>query len=194
MISAEVLAVRTGTTVEQARQRIKRYGRTFLSMRPFLPETCADFLDIGCGIGGVAMLVARHYPTATAHLIDGEAEGERYSYRPDGKPWASVGVALRLFAGHMPGRTVRAWPPDPALTVPCELIYSNCSWGHHFAIDTYLGLARRSLRPSGILITDLRRREIGEHGRDALRTCFEHVADIPEAGKKYVRTVWRAAA
>lgn len=192
MIAAQAFAEDTGTTPEQAVGRLSRYERTYRSIEPWLPRTdVLDFLDIGCGLGGVAMWVARHYPKACTHLIDGSGWGEKYSYQPDGKPWADVGLALQLFAKHCPGRAVRAWPPDPELTVPCELLYSNCSWGHHYAIETYLGLARRSLRPGGTLIVDLRVGEVGEHGRNTLMTCFAHVADVAAEGKKYVRTVWR---
>jgi len=194
VILPEELAAGTSTTVEQAERRISRYERTFRSIRPWLPPGLVlNFLDIGCGTGGVAMRVAGHYPNATAHLIDGDAWGEKFSYRPDGRPWADVKLALKLWAKYLPNRAVRAWPPDPALTIPCELIYSNCSWGHHYAIETYLGLARRSLQPGGTLIVDLRVGNIGEHGRKALGAYFAHVADIEVGQKKYARTVWRNA-
>ena len=195
MPPAPSFAADTGTSVEQAERRLGRYELTFQSMRPWLPTGLVlNFLDIGCGTGGVAMLVTHHYPGATAHLMDGDAAGEKFSYRADGKPWADVGMALGLFSKYLPGRAVRAWPPDPEAKVPpCDLIYSNCSWGHHYPISTYLGLACRSLRPGGTLIVDLRIGPLGEAGRTALARHFEPVATIDQHGKKYQRTVWRAA-
>lgn len=185
----------TGTTLQQAERRISRYERTFRSMEPWLPRgDVRDFLDIGCGTGGIAILVAQHYPGARVNLIDGCSTGEKYTYRPDGRPWGNVSVALSLFEKYFQGRAVLAWPPDPSHTIPCELIWSNCSWGHHYAIETYLGLARRSLKLGGTLIVDLRLGEVGKRGRNALRTCFEYVADIDVGiGKKYARTVWGCA-
>jgi len=169
-----------------------RYERTYESMRPWLPAKCNDFLDIGCGRGGIAIHVARHYCTATAHLIDGSDEQPPVSWCTDGTPWRDVGTAMAAFARHAPEIAVKTWPPDPLLAIPCELIYSNCSWGHHYPISTYLGLACRSLRPGGTLIVDLRIGPLGEQGRAALARHFDPVATIETPGKKYTRTVWRA--
>ena len=168
-----------------------RYERTFNSMKPWLPEACADFLDIGCGTGAIAMWVARHYRAATAHLIDGDTDRPPQSWRTDGVPWRDVRVALQGFAKHCPGIRVRGWAPDPGLTIPCELIYSNCSWGHHYPIETYLDLADRSLKRGGTLIVDLRIGEHADHGESVLSRCFERAGTIDAPGKKYRRTVWR---
>lgn|SRR3990167_4542347 len=170
-----------------------RYERTFLAIKPWLPARAHDFLDIGCGTGGIAMHVARHYGTATAHLIDGMEEGVPGAWRTDGKPWRDIRVALQGFAKHCPGITVRGWPPDPLLTIPCELLYSTCSWGHHYPIETYLGLAFRSLKPGGTLIVDLRLGDPAEHGQLILDRHFKRSGTIAAPGKKYLRTVWRAA-
>lgn len=170
-----------------------RYERTFLSMRPWLPPAAENFLDIGCGLGGVAMWTTRHYPGATAHLIDGETQTEKWvSYQDGGQAWADVNIAVRLYAKYCPGRAVKAWPPDPTQQEipPCELIFSNCSWGHHYPIETYLDMVRRTLRPKGVLIVDLRRSEIGAHGAAVLGRHFTRTGTVDVGEKKYTRTVW----
>ena len=170
-----------------------RYERTYLAMRPWLPAAVSDFLDIGCGTGAIAMWVARHYqPSVTAHLIDGDTDHPPQAWRTDGVPWRDVRVALQGFAKHCPCIAVKGWPPDPLLTIPCELIYSTCSWGHHYPIETYLGLAVRSLAPGGTLIVDLRVGERAEHGQAVLALHFERIGTIDAPGKKYLRTVWLA--
>ncbi len=171
-----------------------RPERTFLSMRPWLPRDAENFLDIGCGLGGVAMWTTRHFPRATAHLIDGEMQSQKWvSYQDGGQAWADVHIAVRLYAKHCPGREVRSWPPDPAqVTIPpCELIFSNCSWGHHYPIETYLDLVRRTLLPAGVLIVDLRKGDIGSHGADVLSRHFSRTGTIDVGEKKYIRSVWR---
>lgn len=167
-----------------------RYERTFNAMKPWLPAAVNDFLDIGCGTGGIAMHVARHYRTATAHLMDGAADGVPGAWRTDGVPWRDISAALRGFAKHCPGVRVRGWPPDPGLTIRCELIYSTCSWGHHYPIETYLDLVDRSLAPGGTLIVDLRIGEHADHGESVLSRVFERRGTICAPGKKYLRTVW----
>ena len=171
----------------------ERFLRNFENMKPHLPEGVSAFLDIGSGLGGIAGHVAKHYPEAVAHLMDGaKAEASWTSYRPGGKPWACVFAAaqhVRRFSGSK----VEAHVADPDETIPCELIYSTVSWGHHYPIEVYLGLARRSLKPGGTLIVDLRLGEVGEHGREVLARHFKQAwADI-HIGKKYARTVWRNA-
>ena len=178
----------------EAAHQDNRFERTYLAMRPWLPEGVRDFLDIGCGRGVIAIWVARHYRTATAHLIDGVDERSHQVWHTDGVPWRDVNIALRAFAKHCPEIAVKAWPPDPALTIPCELIYSNCSWGHHYPIETYLGLVHRSLKPGGTLIVDLRLGAPAEHGQALLDRHFNRAGTIESPGKKYLRTVWRSAA
>ena len=183
-----------GLSAFHAAHHVERYRRTFETMLPWLPEqgTVTRFLDIGCGYGGVAMWMARRYPGAVAHLIDGDGSEKWVGYREDGQAWSDVRLAARLFAKHCPGREVHAHPPDPAQTIPCELIWSNVSWGHHYPIETYLDLALRSLRPNGTLIVDLRLGEVGAHGEEVLARHFLRKG-AAHTGKKYTRTVWRRA-
>lgn len=196
-LSLSVFADVTDTTLMQAEKRTSRYMRTFLIMKPWLPTgEVKNFLDIGCGLGGVAMLVASHYPNATAHLLDGDEYTEKWTgYRTDGKPFADAKIAASLFAKYCPGREARVWPANPKVEVPlCELIYSTCSWGHHYPIETYLDVLCRCLRPGGTVIVDLRLGEVGDHGRRVLGEYLSHVADVYSGeGKKYTRTVWKSA-
>ena len=185
----------TGLADMHATHHAERYRRTFETMLPWLPEqgAVAHFLDIGCGYGGVAMWMARRYPDAVAHLIDGDGSEKWVGYRADGQAWSDVRLAARLFAKHCPGREVHAHrPDDPSQTIPCELIWSNVSWGHHYPIETYLDLVLRSLKAGGTLIVDLRIGDVGEHGEEVLSRHFQRKGTA-HAGKKYTRTVWRRA-
>ena len=186
----------TGLSDMHAAHHAERYRRTFETMLPWLPEQDAvtHFLDIGCGYGGVAMWMARHYPDAVAHLIDGDGGDKWVGYRADGQAWSDVRLAARLFAKHSPGRVFKTYTPYPAMTmtIPCELIWSNVSWGHHYPIETYLDLVLRSLKAGGTLIVDLRIGDVGEHGEEVLSRHFQRKGTA-HAGKKYTRTVWRRA-
>lgn len=191
-IEAELIA--RGFDAERARLHVERYERTVAAMRPWLPEIVGRFLDIGSGTGGIAAMISGVYPYAEVNLIDGEsAEQSWTSFRPDGAPWAAVEEAKQLVKAVRPSAAVYAYSP-PIIELPaCGLIYSICSWGHHYPIETYLELVRRSLKPGGTLIVDLRKGRVGAHGREMLGQHFLFTANIGE-GKKYDRTVWRAAA
>ena len=71
-------------------------------------------------------------------------------------------------------------------------IYSICSWGHHYPIETYLDLVCRCLRRGGTLIVDLRLWKL-DRGKAVLARYFGFVNAIGVLGKKYQRTVWNRA-
>lgn len=171
-------------------ERIARYERNFATMLPWFPEKVENFLDIGSGTGGIALLVSKHFPDATVHLIDSEtAQPSWTSYRADGEPWADVNAAKGLIEKGS-GAVVHGYSPGSVKDLPaCELIYSICSWGHHYSIDTYIDLVKRTLKPKGVLIVDLRKGRVGETGFEVLKRKFDFVAKAGE-GKKYDRTVW----
>lgn len=191
IISAEKFADITGSSVAQALFRLERYNDTFDSMQPwFATLTVKNFLDIGCGLGGVAAHVSRYFPRATAHLLDGDAPGVRTVYLDKTVPWADVSVAVKVVNASNSHRQVFGWRPSDIGKIPqCELIYSNCSWGHHYSIETYLALVSKILAKDGILIVDLRKGGIGIHGSALLSSRFKKVSEM-DNGKKYIRTIW----
>jgi len=40
------------------------FAREYETIRPALPELCSTVLDIGCGVGGIDVLLHRHYAPA----------------------------------------------------------------------------------------------------------------------------------
>lgn len=185
----------TGTSIDQAEARMTRSRRHYEMMLPWLPERCAAFLDIGCGLGGIAAWIACHYGEAVAHLLDGGAEAEKWGgYRERGQPWASVHFAAELFARHCPGRRAVVWTPEQVArdgfgAERFDLVYSTCSWGHHYGVATYLQSVEAAMPPRAVLIIDLRLGEIGAAGEALLRERFALV-NSAVAGKKYRRTIW----
>lgn len=172
-----------------------RSKRHYEMMLPWLPERCEHFLDIGCGHGGIASQIAGHYPASVAHLLDGAEQTEKWvSWRENGEPWASVHLAVELLSKDHPGRASVAWTPDTVKELPMnafDVVYSVCSWGHHYGIEQYLEIVAHSMRPGATLIVDLRLGEIGEQGEALLRSKFVPVSLQVYVGKKYRRTVWK---
>lgn len=191
IINAEKFAELTGSSVEQALFRLARYHNTFDSMQPWIATlTVKSFLDIGCGLGGVAAHVARYFPRADIHLLDGDALGVRAVYSDKTVPWADVNVAVKVVRAINPQRRIFGWrPSDVEKIPPCNFIYSNCSWGHHYSIETYLQLVSSLLAKDGVLIVDLRKGGIGIQGSVLLSSRFKKVFEMDD-GKKYIRTIW----
>lgn len=55
---------------DPARQYGEELTQTFAQIKPFLPRTAKRILDIGSGMAGIDVLLGRHYPDATIHLLD----------------------------------------------------------------------------------------------------------------------------
>ncbi len=157
-----------------------------------LPSPVRAFLDIGCGPAYTDVWLARHYgDCVTVHLMDGACD------RPIGKaevgmrastiPWKDRNTGIANVLQHVPGFEVKGWDADPGLTIPCDLIVSFRSWGFHYPVTTYLGLAQRSLSADGRIIVDLRR---GASGLSAFDDAgFESLAIIEGGSHKCDRHV-----
>jgi SAM-dependent methyltransferase len=178
---------------------LSRFTRDMEGMGPWLPARIDSFLDIGCGSGRLAVLLAQHYGGAVdVHLIDGdrrvEAFGkEQVGYAPTTPPWNDRAAAAELVRAKVPAARVFDYPPDPRLTIPVDLIVSTKSWGHHYGADVYLGLARRSLRPGGRIIMDLRDSTHDPRAGDGLGVMkaggFRVVVELERTTVKTCRTV-----
>ncbi len=158
-------------------------ARDLAALQPYLPKRVTALLDIGCGMAGIDVLFWRHFGNPTLHLLDGTGHTDvRILFHAAMNPYNSMPIARRLLEGNgVPGGRVVEWPPDPLAAVPaCDLIVSLLSWGFHYPVSTYLGLAERTLSPAGRLILDLRR---GQRGLEALAPIFETVAVIASTAK-----------
>lgn len=140
----------------------------FQGLRPHLPRGAERTLDIGCGIGGLDVLLYRHYRTNSdveIILLD-RTDPEtmpRYGFRRTKEFYNALDVssavlrqngvpegAFRIFDAAEDG----AFPDGPL-----DLVISIASWGFHYPLSTYLEPVRRALRPGGRLILDLRRNQ-----------------------------------
>jgi SAM-dependent methyltransferase len=140
-------------------------ARDFATIEPWLPRQAAGWavLDIGAGLGGVDIVIARSRAVSLVHIMDGDGTAEKQSsFRAESRAWADRQIARSLIEANAPKDTlVVAHAPDPAGSIPADLIISLKSWGHHYPAGVYLGLARRSLRVGGRIIMDIRKRRGG---------------------------------
>lgn len=142
---------------ENAEKWQARVLRDFETIKPWLPQSVTTIVDIGCGLAGVDVLLARETRAKEIVLVDGDGTGYRkMGFVPGTSAWFDVGIGAELVKKNLRGKKVEARAADPNLTIPCDLLISLKSWGHHYTVDEYLGLAQRSLRPGGRLILDIR--------------------------------------
>lgn len=176
-------ADRFGHRLPYYTQRVREEAE---QLRPWLVPV-ERFLDIGCGLGLIDVLIAEITGARSVHMMDGVGDQKErvMGYNDGTKAWADVGVGARLVAENTPAK-VTAHVADPTLTVRVDLIVSFKSWGHHYSIHQYLPLAQRSLKPGGRVIVDLRN---GKGGREVLEQNGFKVVGSFIASPKCARTI-----
>jgi hypothetical protein len=132
----------------------------FDRIEPYLPETCDAILDIGAGMGGIDVLLNRHYGGDVAvTLLDGvrdEPQMTRHS-----KTFSNYDVA-RNFLRLNGVRDVRSIDANRTLRAPSffDLVISLKSWCFHVKAERYAEfVAGCSIAGQTRIIVDMRRRD-----------------------------------
>jgi SAM-dependent methyltransferase len=164
--------------------------RETATLLPFLPEPCANVLDIGCGIAGIDVLLYRHLGDRlrTLHLLDKSAVARNifYGFGAAGAFYNSLPLARRvLVANGVPADRIRLIEAtdanDVPVDTPLDLVISIISWGFHYPVATYLEQVHARLRPGGRLILDVRKDQGGEAALAARFARVETVCDLGRA-------------
>ncbi len=177
-------------------EMIAKKRADFEAMLPVLPDDLSSVLDIGCGHAIIDVYLAGRYPEATFHLLDAAAhvphDGKnQVGYNEKTIPWKDRHVGMAVMAHQFPGVAVLGHEPDPSKTIPCDLVVSLRSWGHHYPISEYIFLVERSLSEHGRIVVDLR---FNTPGREMFQTHgFALVGVIAGGSQKCERTVWKRA-
>lgn len=133
---------------------------TFDSFADYLPATCERVLDIGGGMGGIDALIATHYAQQPeVVIVDGIADEARVQFHARTFNSAVHGERFLALQG-----VERVAYVAPAVALgsrigPCDLILSIQAWPFHIPVDEYLNLARRALKPDGLLLVDVRKND-----------------------------------
>lgn len=163
-------------------------AREYAEIRPHLPRRAVAVLDIGCGVGGIDVLLYRHYGTPRLYLADRtETSGQvYYGFQEKGAFYNSLDATRRLLVANgvpEPVLRFREVGSECRLDVPepLDLVISLISWGFHYPVKVYADQVRALLRPGGRVILDVRK---GTDGRAELEARFPRVLKISETRKK----------
>jgi len=161
----------------------------YASIREFLPGRCSALLDIGCGVAGIDVFLARHYQDQGPRicLLDRTRTETQvfYGFKNKGAFYNSLEVARSLLVANGVASSaiqlVEATDNnDINVSGKVDLVISLISWGFHYPVETYLHKAHEVLTDAGRLIIDVRK---GTTGMDALRSTFARVDVILDTPK-----------
>lgn len=166
----------------------------YLEMKPYLPKLGSPsfVLDVGSGLGGIDVLLNRHYHGyLTPILLDGIEDDpvmrkHRFTYSN-----FEVAKAFHRDNGVEPILSVEpiaAMKAAPPLA-KVSLVISLGSWCFHYAPDTYLDFVLRSVKQDAVIITDVRRGDDKVAWMEMLEKVFVLRAVIRRSDK-YQRCVF----
>jgi SAM-dependent methyltransferase len=162
--------------------------REYGEIRPHLPRRAVAILDIGCGVGGIDVLLHRHYGTPRLYLVDRtETSGKIwYGFQERGAFYNSFDATRRVLLGNrVPEKDLRFREVNEEcrLDIPesVDLVISLISWGFHYPVEVYADQVRALLRPGGRVILDVRK---DTDGKAQLEARFPRVTVISETRKK----------
>lgn len=155
-----------------------------------LPLSAKTVLDIGCGIGGIDILIDRHFSGAKdrPHFVlldtDGKAKRSHFGYAPKDAAHNALVATERFVVRNGIQRerlslvniNQHSFPKDKRFDVVISLL----SWGFHYPVNEYIALVHETLSKSGVVILDVRKNSSGEND---LRRYFNSTDRIYESEK-----------
>jgi len=164
--------------------------RTYESIKAYLPNDCSRVLDIGCGLGGIDLMVYGHYNgNVELNLFDYSKIDDKihYGYQNIGSIYNSLELSKEfLVMNGVDEHKIRIHNAENEFPIGrFDVILSILSCGFHYPVSTYLSKVKDSL--NGVAIFDIRKYSKQE---DELRKNFNHVEVIAEYTKCH-RTLFK---
>lgn len=172
--------------------------RDYALIRPHLPPAptghALKLLDVGSGLGGINILLGRHYAEAGGAvqviLLDGVADQPQMRLHRETFNDMAAAEQFHRLNGAGPIGWVDPKAPLPSIGWPFDLVVSFGSWCFHYPPAVYLDWVQRSIRPGATLILDVRKAQ--PFWAAQLISAFSLKAII-HIGEKIDRMVLRAA-
>lgn len=168
-------------------------ARDFEDLRPHLPDAPAWVLDVGGGMSGISVLLARHYgPGLNIAILDGASDDPKVVRHSKTFSHAQVAKSfLRANGVHNRLQFLTGVKPLPRDMdgVNFGLVLGLQSWGFHFAPEPYLTPIALLARTGSVFVLDVRHQKAD--WQDQLDGWLRERPFIRRA-EKYTRRVYVA--
>jgi SAM-dependent methyltransferase len=159
--------------------------KEFEEMKSFLPKSCNSILDIGCGLGGIDILLSKEYDNPELYLLDNSFISEKviHGFDHEKSYYNSFEITNALLTVNdiENYNLIDIKNGFPELN-NIELVISLLSWGYHYKIEEYLDKVYSVMSPGAILIMDIRE---NTNGIEVLKTKFKLEAEISNYNKSH---------
>lgn len=190
----QYLAIQRGKIAEHASDRVRwtqayidSLMADFTGMLPHLPKAADRILDVGSGMGGIDILLAKHFHQPEVWLLDGDDDSpvmvkhaQTFNCMQTARRFLTMNGVLNIVCSS-PGMEVQ-----PA---PCNLVVSLQSWCFHYNPEVYLPFVLACCVPGTILILDVRKDY--KTWYRVLEAKLRRIETI-YSGAKFERVVFRA--
>lgn len=138
----------------------------YASLKPHLPASAKNILDVGCGIAGIDVPLYEHYAGDThITLLDRTGVDDAafsYGMGAEERFYNSLDLARAfLVENGVKADHITLMEVVPGFTLPADarfdLVVSLISWGYHYPVATYLDQVYNALNPGGRVILDIRK-------------------------------------
>lgn len=158
----------------------------FSDIEPFLPENCESVIDIGCGIGGIDVLINKARNNCKFHMVDRDGMEDEiyYGFRHAGAKYNLLSLTMDFMADNgVQSKNVKLYNVDAEefpTNMTATVIMSLLSWGFHYPVSTYIDRVFSLMDDDSCLIIDIRKHSNGEN---ELLKYFKTVKSIKEYSK-----------
>lgn len=160
--------------------------KTYQSIAAVLPEKCASVLDVGSGLGGIDILLNRHFGGGLeVCLLDGEDDAPKMNLHR--QTFNSMKVAEDFLRENDVTRFSYYAADKLGDPRPFDLIVSFGSWCFHYAPAVYLEFVKACCHKDTVLVIELRNDKLS--WLRELNAVFAH--DEIVRTRKFTRLVLR---
>lgn len=141
------------------REFIDDIKKEYKLMKPYLPKNANMILDIGCGVGGIDVMLYKHYDMPHLLLLDSKLVSRKpiYGFNRGVSFYNSFEATEALLkANDVYSYSLFDLTLEIEILNDIDLIISILSCGYHYSVNKYIKAIDSALAANGVLIMDIR--------------------------------------